>query len=601
MNDKGTMDHQNEGKEPRALRSERGQSIVIVAAAAIVLIAFAGIVTDVGLVYVQHGHLQRAVDAAAVAAAGQIRAGWTYSDSLSIATQFVQVHNLNPTNVQVSVPPITEGTTEYYYDVCDGVRPGAWYEDTSLCADPPRKLVRVEAEAGVNLAFLNIIGIHDVNLSAMAEGEAATLDVALVLDTSYSMAWDTGHYQSPGDPHPEWMWQPTWESDFVAACNADLIAYFDGDPSTCQPVYYPEGHPHQGEMRPCNWQEPNCCMPCDPMYKVVAAARNFIQRLREPFDRVAIVTFDREGAVAIRMDTDMGGALTAVGSLQVYDEPQCLYNEGVHPATGGLVENYWLCMNTNLGAGVAYGSNQFTDPTLRRDESVWVMIVLSDGAANVAKGVTIEGSAFCPGDGCCPDPHRLPPSLGGQTPAFCRDLTHETRHCAEADPADCHPGGLPGWDPALWPEGWTADGSTVRYDADDFAMDMADFAALAEPHGNSIIVFAIGMGTLVIDEPGVVGEPDAGEKLLRYLANVGYNGEWNATFTTHTGETAHWNGGDQFDPCARLADPTPDPTLTPAPSRSRNCGNYYYAPADINELNEIFAQIASRIFTRITQ
>jgi len=583
------MDHQHEARETRVQRSERGQSIVIVAAAAIALIAFAGIVTDVGLVYVQHGHLQRAVDAAAVAAAGQIRAGWTYSDSLSIATQFIQVHNLNPTNVQVSVPPITEGTTEYYYDVCDGVRPGAWYEDTGLCADPPRKLVRVEAEAGVNLAFLNIIGIHDVNLSAVAEGEAATLDVALVLDTSYSMAWDTGHYQDAADPCPACMWVPVWESDFLEACNQDLLDYFDGDPGTvCEPQFYPAGHEHEGEVIPCDPADPDCCMPCDPMYKVISAARNFIQRLREPFDRAAIVTFDRDGAVAIPMDTNMGGALTAVGSLQVYDEPQCLHNEGVAPATGGQVENYWLCMNTNLGGGVAYGSNQFTDPTLRRDESVWVMIVLSDGAANVAKGVTIEGNDFCPGDGCCPDPHRLPPSLGGLTPAFCRDLTHETRHCAEANPADCRPGGLPGWDPAKWPAGWTADGSTVQYDADDFAMDMADFAALREPHGNSIIIFAIGMGTLVTDEPGVVGEQDAGEKLLRYLANVGFNNEWNATFTTHTGVQIHWNGGDPFDACAGKAS-------------QDDCGNYFHAPADINELNAIFAKIASRIFTRITQ
>jgi hypothetical protein len=182
----------------------------------------------------------------------------------------------------------------------------------------------------------------------------------------------------------------------------------------------------------------------------------------------------------------------------------------------------------------------------------------------------------------------MPPSLGGQTPAFCRDLTHETRHCAEADPADCRPGGLPGWDPTQWPDEWTAEGSTVAYDAEDFARDMADFAALREPHGNSIIIFAIGLGENVTNESGVVGEGDAGEKLLRYLANVGFNGQWNATFTTHSGAQVDWNGGDAFDACAGRAS-------------QEDCGNYYYAPADINELNEVFTKIASRIFTRITQ
>jgi hypothetical protein len=579
------MEQQQETRTASVFKWERGQSLVVVAAAAIALIAFVGIVTDVGLVYVQHGQLQRAVDAAAVAAAG-----WTYTDSLSIASQFIQVHNLDPTEVQVFVPPITEGTSEYYYDVCGNVQTGTWYEDTALCADPPRKLVRVEARAEVNLAFLNVIGIHDVTLSAISEGEAATLDVALVLDTSYSMAWDTGHYQSPADPHPEWMWRPTWESDFVAACNEDLITYFDGDPNTvCVPHFYPaDGNPNEGEMRPCNYQDPECCMPCDPMYKVVEAAQNFVGRLREPFDRVSIVTFDRDGAIIIPMGTNMGDAMTAVGSLQVYDEPECLYNEGVSPATGGNAENYWLCQNTNLGGGLAYGSNQFTDPTLRRDESVWVMIVLSDGAANVAKGVTVGVNDFCPDDGCCPDPHRDPPSLGGQTPAFCRDLTNATRHCAEGDPAECHPGGLPGWNPNQWPEGWTADGSTVHYDAEDFARDMADFVALREPYGNSIIIFAIGLGENVTNESGVVGELDAGEKLLRYLANVGYNGEWNATFVTHSGTEIDWKGGEALDWCAGKAS-------------QENCGNYYYAPKDINELNEVFAKIASRIFTRITQ
>ena len=566
--------------------------MVIVAAAAIALIAFTGLVTDVGLVYVQHAHLQRAVDGAAVAAAGQIRAGWSYTDSLTIAAELIKMHNLDPTSVEVYVPPITAGTRDYYETVCGGA-PGEWYEDPSLCANPPRKLVRVEATADAHMSFLRVIGFETVGLSAVSEGEAATLDVALVLDLSYSMAWDTGHYQDPADPCPECMWVPTWESDFLEACNQDLLDYFDGDPATvCEPQFYPTGHVHAGEMIPCNPGDPNCCMPCDPMYKVISAARNFIARLREPFDRVAIITFDRDIETAIPMGGGLASATAAVGTLQVYDEPLCLQIQEVAPPFG-KIENYWKCMNTNFGGGIAYGSNQFTEPTLRRDESVWVMILLGDGAANVAKGVVLGGNDFCPGDGCCPHPHQLPPGppYYGQTPAFCRDLTIETRHCAEADPGDCHPGGLPGWvDPNSpnWPAQWSAEGSTVLSDSEDFARDMADFAALRRPHGNGIIIFAIGMGDNVTNEPGVVGEPDAGEKLLRYIANVGFNNEWNATFVNRAGNTVVWNGGNDFDPCSGK------------PSQE-SCGNYYYAPANINELNEVFAKIASRIFTRITQ
>src|SRR3954469_14557328 len=50
-----------------------GQTIVIMAFGFIVLLAFVGIVTDVSLMFVRYTTLRRAVDAAAVAAAGQVR------------------------------------------------------------------------------------------------------------------------------------------------------------------------------------------------------------------------------------------------------------------------------------------------------------------------------------------------------------------------------------------------------------------------------------------------------------------------------------------------------------------------------------------------
>src|SRR3954468_9641278 len=50
-----------------------GQTIVIMAFGFIVLLAFVGIVTDVSLMFVRYTTLRRAVDAAAGAAAGQMR------------------------------------------------------------------------------------------------------------------------------------------------------------------------------------------------------------------------------------------------------------------------------------------------------------------------------------------------------------------------------------------------------------------------------------------------------------------------------------------------------------------------------------------------
>jgi hypothetical protein len=124
----------------------------------------------------------------------------------------------------------------------------------------------------------------------------------------------------------------------------------------------------------------------------------------------------------------------------------------------------------------------------------------------------------------------------------------------------------------------------VDYDADDYARDMADFlgcpdptepqppsCASTAPGGQNVVVFSIGLGDLVINNP--VGDPDAGEQLLRYAAAAGDDGI------------------PATDPC----DP-PGPPVVPS---GDDCGNYYFSPTGAG-LIQVFEAIASRIFTRIT-
>ncbi len=72
----------------------------------------------------------------------------------------------------------------------------------SLCTDPatgtykPRKLVRVHVSATVDLAFLPVIGLYSVPITAEATSETASLDLVLVMDTSESMTFDA---LKPGD------------------------------------------------------------------------------------------------------------------------------------------------------------------------------------------------------------------------------------------------------------------------------------------------------------------------------------------------------------------------------------------------------------------
>jgi len=87
------------------------------------------------------------------------------------------------------------------------------------------------------------------------------------------------------------------------------------------------------------------------------------------------------------------------------------------------------------------------------------------------------------------------------------------------------------------------------------------------------VIFSVGLGDAVIDYPDKAGLPetdsDLGAQLLRYVANVG------------------WDGNPNNDPCSGVTDPSDD------------CGNYFYA-AEGSELSSIFHAIADRIFTRLT-
>ena len=69
---------------------------------------------------------------------------------------------------------------------------------TSACSPDPvnnpndnRKLVEVIATKTVHFGFLRVIGINQTTVTANAVGEAATIDLVLVIDTSASMAYET--------------------------------------------------------------------------------------------------------------------------------------------------------------------------------------------------------------------------------------------------------------------------------------------------------------------------------------------------------------------------------------------------------------------------
>ncbi|MFN8451601.1 MAG: hypothetical protein U0521_24185, partial [Anaerolineae bacterium] len=346
----------------------------------------------------------------------------------------------------------------------------------------------------------------------------------------------------------------------------------------------------------------------------------------------------------------------------------------------------------------------------RREGAVWIMVLLSDGAAGASNPIyKINGSDIAaadpyatdgmghlqPLDGIggpiCTDPSSpnypcTNPStgLGNSTGGYgffglcpygpqngsgdanpqllqnsnfptCSDLMPQTRHyCGQV-------AYIP--DTAL-DQDTSATGCINYYDVDDYARDWADWVAVAQlPNaisggttgrvGDQLLptVFTIGFGiNYDVDASGnhlYCGSTDydcirgitagtgsstqrlrradyLGEELLRYIADVGDNFEIDNDYWTLNASTAQLYPGsaltntctggvtDRLSNCIDTTAPewgtfgacevdtgTHTGAWNPKPPRE-SCGNYYVA-ASGQQLEDVFNQIASRMFTRLSQ
>lgn len=690
----------------RFRRSQRGQSIVLLALAFLALIAFVGLVTDVAMMFVRYASLRRAVDAAAIAAAGQIREGTDYAEVTMAAEQYIQLHGLDPDTVLVEtcetdiyqwregLGPWEDDPHPEEYVVKDGntilVPVGEQMgENTELCNwENPRKLVRVSAQITSPTSFLRLFGFDDFTLEATSLSETAVLDVALVIDTSESMskytylpsATETRNtiYDDSGltaeqlsDRCFGGYSSASFKYRWGGCCNdVGTGQVGDGDnapigllwhDANVNNVYDPgeegvlpgtmtdwaayDADPRAAEEKTDYFNFTT--LVCEPFKQVKDAARLFIKRLDfVRGDRVVFVTFDRNGTV-YDLDGAANSALrplinseeVAIDTLnrkigvwinpnQWYDWNRCqeeltskldwaawVYDEAADPATEPDLRPYAYesiapCGNTNIGGGIRSAVGALTDPDDIRREAVWVMIVLSDGAANATdqsanvpagyEGIEerVYGQyGYCPWwTFCRQEPIADPvgntpassepwPQCTGNNPSqvefqvpTCNDDDPTTRHfCLKAD---------------LQQEAGNPEcGETGHYDADDYARDMADFAGLIEiadgQPGNFIAMYSIAFG----DE---VTEAATGAPLLRYIADAGDNGRIDNDTEQAWRDAQELSGSvdeNGEDPCAAYAG-VPE----------QQCGQYYFAnPDDPQDLLHVFEQIASRMFTRISR
>ena len=536
-------------------RRERGQILIFLALAFIGLLAFVGLAMDIGILFISMGHLRRGVDAAALAASAQFREGRTYSEIQDSAVDFFELNQGS----------IVSGTVTV--ETCLTSDPA--YPNPSLCPNPPRKFVRVTGDAQVPFTFLSLIGWSAIDITASAVSEAASLDVIIVLDTSESMAFDASCNDGDDDDGDSIADECGFDTDG----NGIHEPCVDWGPNCEEDDYYRK----QVDLR-CNVDslnlDPGDGIPgeCHPFEEVKVAAMSFVDNLNEPFDRVAVVTFAQTPVLQFQLQGNLANAKELIRNLTVTERPSCDY-PGSSPDPSP-------CTSTSIGGGFQASAAAFSQPlggvNNIREESLWVVILLTDGAANASvpdSGTGIPVNVYCP-------PSTWPPtSPWPPTIPTCRDSSGATRHSilsgGKFNPNNTY--------------------DTTNYDTDDFARDMADLVACPTKYvppdpefdnwcrdslnygagegGQDALIFTIGLGPLVTSTN--LGDPDAGEQLLRYAAGVGADGKPNPNFP------------GSLDDCNGVPIGT-------------SCGNYYNAPTGA-ELIQIFEDIASRIFTRLTQ
>jgi len=511
---------------------QRGQAMVLIALAFVGLAAFIGLTVDAGILFSQIGHLRRATDAASLAAANQFREGRTPPELSAMANELLILNGLSPAVVVAKVCDLSNlpgPTTDY-----------AAYHDPTLCpggvyppapGEPFTKEVRVEATLPINFAFLPIIGWNNLTISANSVSQAASVDLVLVIDNSGSMAFDL--------------------------CTNGVDDDLEGDGDDCNGFSTPQA----GLVADSDADLCNAAGTCEPFESIRTAALGLLNNMFFPYDRMAVVSFSHlsDTAISLGDGDNFSDVQNAINNLFVSGPapPPCDLSAGDPRG----------CPTTNTAAGLTRAGNllgdNFDDGSgVFRTDSVWIVILLSDGAANTA--LVEGGNPNDLNDWICPPPGG-PRDAPTWVPGFCRDPVFEVG---------------------------TGD---YGFDAEDAAVNAGLFvgcpdstnpqpAGCSAAGGQGAIIFTIGYGDLVIDSPAcqvfydvqtppIPCEPNQGEELLRFIADI----------------------GDDSDPGTRACAGKP----TSSSGNPENCGNYFFA-ADPNQLEKVFEAIASRIFTRIT-
>jgi len=614
-------------------KKENGQVLVIWAVSAFAILIFIGLAIDGTTLFLNYTRLKRAVDSAAVAAANDFKRGSTLVRMKQAALEILAMQQVDT-------------STDIRVFMCDADGNGA--TDPSLETDVPeffskcpkagqtqKKLIFIRAFEHSPTSFLSLVGINWVPISTTAIAEAAPVDLVIVMDTSESMGRTSTGY-NPGDFNPAACnlannCQPLLSAKEAAkflintlykGYDRVAIVTYDSFAITRFSFNTPDYGDLDGAIavldrtsaQAATLNKPYVALHDDPPANKLFeswyyAGYNGRKNPVNPEDR------DGNGA-----DLDTGKTSTTCtitnpngdrwdtvknipcDEPDVTNDPQRLdafdwNQDGLFtsgepcnltlPVGDDCISQKWIADHNPLGLSPAppmslvstctgCGIREATANLVGsgRTNAVWVMVFLSDGVANMSdtpqtspynastnpKGVpTLYPNGYC--GGYIDDLQPTTAANPNYWNTNCGDVTG-ARHCMNADPNTCPPSSTR---LAATGSGYSAP-FTPPYSVLDYAKDMTDAAALRfssnnqEARGNDIALYTVGFGDAAVN----------GAALLRYMAAVGDD------------------GNRETDPCLNISNP-----------RS-SCGQYYFAQ-NASDLQPIFRDIASRIYTKISE
>ncbi len=570
----------------------RRQILVIFAFVVLALLGFIGLAVDLAQFLIYRAYVRRAVDAAAMAAASHFRSQYTSIDQMRqgmrrAAMEALALNGIDLSSFDVNIDLVTSvdpDPTDPTKPICDDPNQDATaVPDKYICFPRNRKKVWVRAEISYTPAFMRIFGFDRITLTSDAVGEAASLDVVLVIDISGSMAY-AGN--PPNDKANGQQDDPSYCNNYTD--NGDLILDAAEREKVCLPFEYVRiaaiKFVRQILDLPCpDPADPTQCLEQDrlglvffstgwesdpgafrgtfwaiapdgsPWFKRRSDAENMLWQAKVYTPEMDWRTWAAAGYPGWR------------GVARLYLDNKngtpCPPGEGTPCYWGNVCmapSSPYTCTTTNLG-GALYMASQVL-ATDYREDALRVVVLLTTGVANTSGPVNAWGTPF-PTPEAPPatiDPNRpygyCPKYTWSYTPKWtiCRDHNTLSRRTNPNDP---------------------------NFDADDYAYYFADYLGCppdptqAADRGCAVaglgaVMFAIGMGDEVLSTKA--GTPPAGAVFLRYVANLGDDN-----------------------------DPRPDNDPCQGVPYNQDCGNYFYRASGA-DIEAVFLEIANRIFTRLS-